>query len=138
MVGDCFFYREESALFTESAADFTAYSRKVFSLKTIQFQEASEQADDEQQRRSPAEDLQPGAPKDEARSKGTTVGRCSISQTTLKFVRVSVVSLESCPSVDLPVLKEAFEQDSCTVSVDIDSEVHLNGSQVRRAAVSST
>ncbi|KAL8271685.1 hypothetical protein Esti_004398 [Eimeria stiedai] len=113
---------EETVLEDEHVSDYSAYSKRVFSFKTVQFQEAS------------------GVPKEAGQQAASgTVGendgdaqrisRCNISQTTLKLVGLSVVSLEACPSVETEQLREAFQQDECVNSVELDSFVRADALQ---------
>ncbi|KAL8453828.1 hypothetical protein Emag_001636 [Eimeria magna] len=94
---------EETVLEDEQVSDYSAYSKRVFSFKTVQFQEASGE---------PKESGQPAASGVAGENEGLPrISRCNISQTTLKLVGLSVVSLEACPSVEAVQLKEAFQQD---------------------------
>ena len=122
----------------EAVGDFSAYSLSVFSFKDTQYLEASEELQAREQTDGSAEAPLPASHREGPDSDTTKISRCSISKTTLKFVGISVVSLEACPHVELPSVKAAFQQDSCIMSVEYDSVVRLNIPPVRRVVVSAS
>ena len=120
--------QEEGVLATERVADFAAYSRNIFSLKTPLFVEANAEESPRDDWSGLTEPEQAHAYQGVKTPRIPSIVRCSISQTTLKLVGVSVVSLEACPLVEPSTLKRAFQQDSCIVSVEYDSIVRLESS----------
>ncbi|KAL8425658.1 hypothetical protein Efla_003978 [Eimeria flavescens] len=122
---------EETVLEAASVSDFSAYSRRVFSFKTVQYEETLLPADGAS---DPVVGRGVASASAEADAASPRISRCSISHTSLKLVGLSVLSLEDCPSVAAGALQEAFQADSCVESVELDSFVRLDDSEDRTTA----
>lgn len=126
--------QEEGVVSASSVEDFPAYKRLTFSFKNLQVPESVNNPDPSAEDGEGAANLpQPGGVAGGEEIKPPAISRitrCSISQTSLKQVGVSVVSLETCLSVEAPALKAAFQGDPCVDFTEFDSIIELGSSDL--------